>query len=297
MKITKMHGTGNDYVYVNGFEERVTNAPELARRMSDRHYGVGGDGLIIIQPPDSESTADCRMEMYNADGSRGEMCGNGIRCVAKYVHDHEICRRPTIQVQTDCGLKSLELEIDARGLVSEVTVDMGTPILAQEDIPAQLTKTPAEPAVEVPLEVESVGTVIVTLVSMGNPHCVVRLDDRQPLAQRVADLPLERIGPLFEHHPSFPARINTEFVVVTRPDEFDFRVWERGSGETLSCGTGACAAVVAGVLGGWGERQARVHLRGGDLVIRFDRETGHVFMTGPATEVFTAELDPTWLSL
>jgi diaminopimelate epimerase len=297
MKITKMHGIGNDYVYVDGFEETVGDAPGLARRVSDRHFGVGGDGLILIQPPEpTGEEVDCRMEMYNADGSRAQMCGNGIRCVAKYVHDHGICRQPSIRIQTDAGLRTVTVEAGPDGKVALVTVDMGIPILAQRDVPGSITSNPEEPAVEVPLEVESIGTVTVTLVSTGNPHCVVRLGDHQPLPSTVDALPLAKIGPLFENHPAFPQRINTEFVVVRGPKEFDFRVWERGSGETLACGTGACATVVAGILGQWSDRQVVVHLRGGDLSIRVDESDGHVFMTGPATEVFTAELDDAWLA-
>jgi len=295
MKITKMHGIGNDYVYVNGFEETAPDPAALSRRVSDRHFGVGGDGLILIQPPEDANEADCRMEMYNADGSRAQMCGNGIRCVAKYVYDHGICRRPTIRVQTDAGLRSLEVETDADDKVTRVTVDMGAPTLTQRDVPARVTSNTDEPAVEVPLEVESIGTVTVTVVSTGNPHCIVRLGEHQPLPKTVDELPLAEIGRLFENHPAFPERINTEFIVTLSPTEFDFRVWERGSGETLACGTGACASVVAGMLGKWSDREVTVHLRGGDLLIRVDEDSGHIFMTGSATEVFTAELDDVWL--
>ena len=306
MKVTKMHGIGNDYVYVDGFSEDIEDPPRLARLVSNRHFGVGGDGLIIIRPP-STAEGDCRMEMYNADGSRAQMCGNGIRCVAKFVRDRNIVDSDTIRVESDAGLRVIEIvpvtagkgrdAVALRAGETLVRVGMGNPGLAQKSLPAALRGAPDDQAVDAPLEVPDLGTVVVTLVSMGNPHCVVRLDEHQPSELRAPlhGLPLDRIGPLFEQHEAFPERINTEFVERVNDHELDFRVWERGSGETLACGTGACAAVVAGSLGGWLSRRATVHLRGGDLLIEWDDASGEVFMTGSATEVFTAELSPGWL--
>ncbi len=295
LKITKMHGIGNDYVYVNGFESQVEDAPRVAQMVSDRHFGIGGDGLVLIQPPTGD--AHCRMEMYNADGSRGLMCGNAIRCIGKFVSDHGIANYDVINVETDSGLMVLHTTKNSAGKVESVRVDMGPPYTAQKDLPADITGNVEEPALLVPLEVDGLGTFEVSLVSMGNPHCVIRLGDHQPLPDNVDDLDLRTIGPLFEHHPAFPERINTEFITIKNRNEIDFRVWERGSGETLACGTGACAAVVASFLAGWTEREVLVHLRGGDLEIEFDEATGRVFMTGPAEEVFTAEVDADWFNL
>jgi diaminopimelate epimerase len=254
VRMTKMHGIGNDYVYVDCRERDVEDPPRLARAVARRHHGIGSDGLILVRPSDG---ADCRMEMYNADGSRGEMCGNGIRCVAKYVHDRGLAANP-IRIDTDDGVKTLTLELDAAGRVRGATVDMGVPVLDGPRIP-------------------------VTCVSMGNPHCVVFVPD-------VATLDLPRLGPAFEHHPFFPKRVNTEFVALRSRSVLDFRVWERGSGETMACGTGACAALVAGVLTGRTDRRATIHLRGGDLAIEW-RADDHVLMTGAAAEVFTADVD------
>lgn len=294
-----MHGIGNDYVYVNGFETRVSDPPALARKIADRHFGVGGDGLIIIRPP-SNGEADCRMEMYNADGSRAQMCGNGIRCVGKFVRDHGIVTGDRVRVETDSGLLELQLRTrpssdGTRELVDSVTVDMGKPRWTERDLPARVTGDPGAPALRVPLEVEGLGTLEVSLISTGNPHCVVRLEADHPLGADLVALDLPSIGPRFENHPAFPERVNTEFIRVLNRGEIDFRVWERGSGETLACGTGACAAVVACHLNGWTDGEVMVHLRGGDLQIRFDEASGHVFMTGPATEVFSAELNRCWL--
>lgn len=297
MKITKMHGSGNDYVYLDAFTESVENAPRLARRLADRHFGVGGDGLIIIRPPEGGG-ADCRMEMYNADGSRAQMCGNGIRCVGKYVFDHGLVRKTRLVVETDAGPRDLELHPGAgrNAKIEKVTVDMGRPAFAQSALPSHVPGAPADRVVDTPIEVPELGTVVVTLVSMGNPHCVVRLTRDQPIAGPLESLDLQRVGPLFEHHPAFPERINTEFITLRGPTEIDLRVWERGSGETLACGTGACAAVAAGVIAGWNDRRSIVHLRGGDLEIHYDQTSDRVFMTGEATEVFSAELSPRWLS-
>jgi len=273
LRVTKMHGTGNDYVYLDCREREVADPPRLARAVSLRHQGIGADGLVLIRP---SAVADCRMEMYNADGSRAEMCGNGIRCVAKFVYDRGLRRNP-MRVETDGGTKTLVLALDARGLACGATVDMGAPILDGPRIPV----ASEGPVIDRPLEIG--GTAYrVTCVSMGNPHCVIFVPD-------VERLELDRLGPPFERHPFFPKRVNTEFVAVRSPRELDFRVWERGSGETLACGTGACAAVVAGVLTGRTDRQVTVHLRGGDLDIEW-RANDHVYMTGSAAEVFSADI-------
>lgn len=280
MKFTKMQGCGNDYVYVNLFEEQVEDPAGLARMVSDRHFGVGSDGLILIAPSDM---ADCRMIMYNADGSQGEMCGNGIRCVAKYAYDHGIVRKPEITVETGAGVKSLVLQVE-NGKAVSVRVDMGEPILDPDRIPVRAGE---ERAVDVPVTtVEADGSAKewrMTCVSMGNPHAVIFVDD-------VGSFPLEHYGPLFESHELFPNRVNTEFVQVLSREEVSMRVWERGSGETLACGTGACASVMACILNGKTGNRVRIHLLGGDLFIEYDEETNHIFMTGPAVEVFGGEL-------
>lgn len=274
LRFTKMHGIGNDYVYVDCFREVVADPPALARRVSPRHTGVGADGLILICP---SRQADCRMEMYNADGSRGEMCGNGIRCVAKYVYERGIARREELRIETDAGIKSVR--VDSRnGRVDSVTVDMGRPILEGPLIPVAAEGR----VIDHPLAVG--GRLFnVTCVSMGNPHCVV-------FVQSIAGLPLHQLGPQFETHPFFPRRVNTEFVEVLGPAELRMRVWERGSGETLACGTGACAAAVAAALTGRAGRRSLVHLNGGDLTIEWRDDDG-VLMTGPAEEVFTGEIE------
>jgi len=275
MKFTKLHGAGNDYVYVNLFEEIVENPEEAAKIVSDRHFGIGSDGLILIGPSDK---ADVRMHMYNADGSRGKMCGNGVRCVGKYAYDHGLAKKDVITVETDAGIKILEMQIE-NGKAVGAKVDMGSPILAPRQIPMD---TDVEQFVLSPIVVDQ-KEVLGTAVSMGNPHLVVYVED-------VNALDLEKIGPAFENHPLFPERVNTEFIEVIRFDEIKMRVWERGSGETLACGTGACASVVAGVLAGRNAEKTLVHLRGGDLTIHYDTKIGHVFMTGPAVEVFTGEI-------
>ena len=285
MRFTKMHGLGNDYVYINGFEERVAGAPAWAVKLSNRHFGVGSDGLILIQPP-SSAAADCRMEMYNADGSRAQMCGNGIRCVAKYVHDHGLARKAEMLIETDAGIKKVRVETGKDGKVVQAEVDMGFPALARSAIPLRDGGDPRQPAIDVPMEVLG-RSFRMTAVSMGNPHAVIRLDT-SGIVTSLGDLPLAEWGPHFERHPWFPERTNTELITLRSPGELDLRVWERGSSETLACGTGACAAVVAGVVNGWCEREVVVHLRGGDLRIRWP-EGGPVFMTGPAVEVFRGE--------
>lgn len=275
LPFTKMHGIGNDYVYVDAFAHRVADPVAVARRVSPRRTGVGADGLILIAP---STEADCRMEMYNADGSRGEMCGNGIRCVAKYAYEHGLVTGNPMRIETDAGIKTLNLEI-RNGRVEQVTVDMGAPILDGPRIPVAAEGR----VIDAPLEVAG-STYRVTCVSMGNPHCVLFVDD-------IAALDLEDIGPRFEHHPFFPSRVNTEFVRVKSPRELAMRVWERGSGETAACGTGACAVLVAAVLTGHSERQATVRLPGGDLLIEWRASDDHVYMTGSATEVFTGEVE------
>lgn len=275
MKFTKMQGLGNDYVYVNCFEERIDNPPELARRISDRHFGVGSDGLIMINPSDR---ADFEMEMYNADGSRGEMCGNGIRCVAKYVYDYGLTDKTDISVETLGGIKYLELTVED-GKVRTVKVDMGKPELEPQKIPV---KADGDKAVDEPILVGG-EEYRMTCVSMGNPHAVVFV------GCDVRDFPLEEIGPKFESHERFPNRVNTEFVRVIDRHTAEMRVWERGSGETLACGTGACAVAVACVLNGLTEDEVTVRLLGGDLQIHWDREKDTVYMTGPAEVVFDGE--------
>lgn len=276
MKFTKMHGCGNDYVYVNCFEETVEDPAQVARFVSDRHFGIGSDGLILICPSE---VADFRMRMFNADGSEGEMCGNGIRCVAKYVYDYGLTDKTCIRVQTGGGIKELELTVED-GRVALVKVNMGAPILKPARIPIDLE---GDRVVDRPIEVDG-KTVSITGVSMGNPHAVVFVEDTK-------SLDLEKIGPSYEHHPLFPARINTEFVQVLNRHEINMRVWERGSGETLACGTGTCASVVACVLNGLTEPEVDVHLLGGDLHIFYDRKEDTVWMTGPATVVFDGEID------
>ncbi|MBI1310316.1 diaminopimelate epimerase [bacterium] len=274
MRFTKMHGAGNDYVYVNCFEPvELGDVPELARQISDRHFGVGGDGLVLICPSER---GDARMRMYNADGSEAEMCGNAVRCVAKFVYDHGIAKKDELQIETGRGVLTLQCST-SNGLVDRVRVNMAQPILTSAEIP---TKLPGDPPVKAPLQIGN-RTLEVTCVSMGNPHAVTFVDE-------VTDDWVLNIGPQVEVHPAFPRKINAEFIQVLSPTETRMRVWERGSGETLACGTGACASVVAGVLAGVNERRVTVHLRGGDLEIEW-AESGDVYMTGPATEVFSGE--------
>ncbi len=274
---TKMQGAGNDYVYISAFENEIpqSDKPELARRVSDRHFGIGSDGLIFINPSEK---ADFEMEMYNADGSRSEMCGNGIRCVARYVHDHGLTQKTAFTVESGGALHDLELHM-RDGKVDAVTVDMGAPILETEKIPVLLQPSPA---VSVPLKVGG-KTYEVTCVSMGNPHCVVFTDD-------VEQLPLEKLGPLFEHHPAFPKRINTEFVQLLGSDTVRMRVWERGAGETMACGTGCCATAAACVLNGLTGPEVKVIVNGGEIFIRWDRDRDVIYMTGPAEEVFSGTI-------
>lgn len=271
MEFTKMHGCGNDYVYVNLFQETVKDAAKLSIAVSDRHFGIGSDGLITIGPSD---VADFRMRIYNADGSEAEMCGNGIRCVAKYVYDHKLTQKKEITVETGAGIKTLQLTVE-KEKVTLVRVDMGEPILKPEEIPVQAE---GEQVVDEPIEVGGKEWRM-TCVSMGNPHAVVFVEDTE-------HFDLETYGPLFENHPRFPKRTNTEFVQVISRAEASMRVWERGSAETWACGTGTCATVMACILNHKTENKVLVHLRGGDLTIEYDPKSNHIFMTGPATEVF-----------
>lgn len=275
MKFTKMHGIGNDYVYVNCFEESVKNPAEVSKFVSDRHFGIGSDGLILISP---SAIADFRMNIYNADGSQAEMCGNGIRCVAKYVYDYGLADKTEISVETLAGIKYLRLQVE-NGKVANVEVNMGAPILEPKEIPVAVEESPV---VNVPVEVK--GKIYhMTCVSMGNPHAIIFMNN-------VKDLDIAAIGPYFENHTVFPKRTNTEFVEVLDRNTVNMRVWERGSDETLACGTGACATTVACILNDKTENEVTVHLLGGDLKIRWDREANQVYMTGPATVVFDGEI-------
>ena len=275
MKFTKMHGIGNDYVYVNCFEESVKNPAEVSKFVSDRHFGIGSDGLILISP---SAIADFRMNIYNADGSQAEMCGNGIRCVAKYVYDYGLTDKTEISVETLAGIKYLRLQVE-NGKVASVEVNMGAPILEPKEIPVAVEESPV---VNVPVEVK--GKIYhMTCVSMGNPHAIIFMNN-------VKDLDIAAIGPYFENHTVFPKRTNTEFLEVLDRNTVNMRVWERGSDETLACGTGACATTVACILNDKTENEVTVHLLGGDLKIRWDREANQVYMTGPATVVFDGEI-------
>lgn len=277
MKFTKMHGCGNDYVYVDCTVEKVDAPEEVSRFVSDRHFGIGSDGLILICPSE---VADVRMRMFNADGSEGAMCGNGIRCVGKYAFDHGLVHREEITVETGSGIKTLQLHT-GDGRVQTVTVDMGKPETAPEKIPVKMPEK-VEAVIDYPIMTDGTAWRI-TCVSMGNPHGVVFVEENRTL-----DLP--KIGPLFEHHPWFPDRINTEFIKILSREEISMRVWERGSGETMACGTGACASVVAAVLNDLTEETVMVHLLGGDLRITYDRAAERVWMEGSATEVFSGEI-------
>lgn len=278
MKFTKMHGAGNDYIYVNCFQEQIHNRSAVAKFVSDRHFGIGSDGLICIEP---SQVADFKMDMYNADGSQGKMCGNASRCVAKYVCDNGMTDRDEISLETLSGVKSIRVTKE-NGRVKSACVNMGAPILDPREIPARFE---GETAVARPMTVGG-RAYTVTCVSMGNPHCVTVIDS-------VDKLEIEKTGPLFENDGHFPDRVNTEFIERVGPDVFKMRVWERGSGETLACGTGACASAVAMVLNGMCRKDTdiRVILRGGELTIRWDSESGDVYMTGPAETVFTGEID------
>lgn len=275
MKFTKMHGIGNDYVYVNCLKEEVSNPAEVAKLVSDRHFGIGSDGLILIRPSD---VADFEMEMYNADGSHGAMCGNGIRCVAKYVYDYGLTDKAQIAIVSGGSIKYLDLTVED-GKAVQIKVNMGPAILDAKEIPVIYNKTEV---INEPIDVNGI-TYHMTCISMGNPHAVVFVDDVKGLA-------IEAIGVQFEHHSCFPDRVNTEFVRVLDEHTVEMRVWERGSGETLACGTGACAAAVASILNGHVQGPVTVKLLGGDLFIEWDQETNQVYMTGPAATVFEGEI-------
>lgn len=279
MKFTKMHGIGNDYVYVNCFEETVDDPEELSVKISDRHFGIGADGLILICPSEK---ADFRMRMFNADGSEGIMCGNGTRCIGKYVYDHKMTDKTEITLETLGGIKKIKLYPED-GLVKTAEVDMGEAILKPENIPVAVQ---GESFINVPVTAGEMN-VHITAVSMGNPHAVIFMDK-----DTIYDLDLEKIGPHFENHSLFPQRVNTEFIEVLSENNLKMRVWERGSGETWACGTGACASVVAACLNGYCKRdtEVTVNLRGGDLQITW-RSDGHVIMRGPAVTVFDGEIN------
>ncbi|MGE4354263.1 MAG: diaminopimelate epimerase [Oscillospiraceae bacterium] len=275
MKFSKMQGAGNDYVYVNCFEERIDDRPALARRVSDRHFGIGADGLICICPSE---TADFKMDMYNADGSHSAMCGNGIRCVGKYVYEKGMTVKPVITIESGGEIKTLWLNIED-GVVRSARVNMGSPKLSPGDIPVDFD---GETFLQMPVDVDNV-VYIISCVSMGNPHAVLFVED-------VDSIDLEKIGPKFENHPLFPQRINTEFVQVVDSHTLKMRVWERGTGETLACGTGASASLVAAVLAGKAQDKATLLLRGGQLFVEWDRNKNNVYLTGPAELVFDGEL-------
>ena len=295
MRFIKMHGIGNDYVFVNGFEQSVDNPAALATRIADRHYGVGGDGLILVLPPDEGNGAHVRMQMFNADGSEAEMCGNGVRCVCKLAYDHGLCDANPMLVQTGNGVLTLQYTTNADDKVEQVTVDMDQPILEAGRIPVVLPRqTPSQHIVDFPLDkfipmgapaewmCECGLDMRMTCLSMGNPHMVI-------YCQHVQAVPLETIGPFLERQSIFPQRINVHFVQVDSPDIVTMRTWERGSGRTLACGTGASAVCVAGVLTGRTQRDLLAHLPGGDLTLQWRENDNHVLMTGPATEVFTGQ--------
>lgn len=278
MKFTKMQGCGNDYVYVNGFVEKLDceAKPDIVRRLSDRHFGIGGDGVIFINPSE---IADFEMEMFNADGTRAQMCGNGIRCVAKYVYDYGLTDKTSLTIESFGAIKYIDLTVE-NGKVSLVRVNMGAPILIAKDVPV-LSEN--EQVIDEEIEVE--GNVYrMTCVSMGNPHAIVYMDD-------VKDLDIEKIGPFFENHKRFPERVNTEFVKVIDRNTVEMRVWERGTGETLACGTGCCAIAVACILNGLTDSKVTVKVLGGELLCEWDREANLVYMTGPAVSVFDGEIN------
>ncbi|MCX8123683.1 MAG: diaminopimelate epimerase [Spirochaetes bacterium] len=271
MPFTKLHGIGNDYIYINAIQHPIKNPKKLAQAMSNRHFGVGADGLILILP---SQKADFRMRMFNADGSEAEMCGNGIRAFAKYVYDHKLTKKTHISIETLAGIKYVQCTVK-KGKVHTVTVDMGEPILLRDKIP--MIGNPGT-VIEEEIHVDGVKFAI-TAVSMGNPHVVIYVED-------VKNFPVEKYGPMIENHELFPKRTNVEFVQIVNEKEVIQRTWERGSGETLACGTGASAVTVAGVLTKKTARKLKVHLSGGDLTIEWKEKDNHVYLTGPAEEVF-----------
>ncbi|MBQ4133709.1 MAG: diaminopimelate epimerase [Desulfovibrionaceae bacterium] len=275
MQFTKMHGLGNDYIYISLFTETVNDPAALSRAMSDRHFGIGSDGIVLIGPAGHGVDADFQMQIYNSDGSQAEMCGNAIRCVGKFVYDNALTDKTTLKVETLGGIKILELTVKDNKVAS-VRVDMGEPGLKPELLPMN---APGDSFIGQEIIADG-QSYTATAVSMGNPHLVIPM-------QGVAELNLPALGPRFEHHPLFPRRTNTEFIENPDMDNIIMRVWERGAGETLACGTGASASLVASVLAGKANRKATVHLLGGDLIVEWDEKTNHVFMDGPATTVFT----------
>lgn len=300
MKFTKMHGAGNDYVYVDCTKNDLNNPSEIAIKVSDRHFGIGSDGLILIKPSDK---ADFFMDMYNADGSRGKMCGNGIRCVGKFVYDNKLTDKTTVTIDTLSGVKTIKLNIGSDGKVESARVNMGAPVLQPSQVPVDITELESyknmskeqmqkekeyvtEPVVSEHIKVND-KEYEVTCVSMGNPHAIVYLDNDI----NIKKFEIEKIGPAFENHKAFPDRINTEFIQVMDKDNLNMRVWERGSGETLACGTGACASLVATVLNGKCNDTATLHLLGGDLKITWDKKDNTVYLEGPAKTVFTGEIE------
>ena len=278
MKFTKMHGAGNDYIYVNCFEETVPNPTETAVKVSDRHFGIGSDGLVLIEP---SNIADFKMDIYNSDGSQAKMCGNATRCVAKYVYDNRMTEKREISLETLSGIKTIKMFVE-NGKVKSAAVNMGAPITEPSKIPVNII---AETVINKPINVAG-KEYAVTCVSMGNPHCILFVDDTDGIE-------IERIGPLFENHPLFPDRINTEFIQLLDGKTFKMRVWERGAGETLACGTGACASTAAAILNGYCKKDEDISviLKGGILTIRWDSKSGDIFMTGPAETVCTGEIE------
>ena len=276
MEFVKMEGCGNDYVYVNGFNTKIDNPNELSKIVSDRHFGIGSDGLIVINPSE---VADFKMSMYNADGSEGKMCGNGIRCVAKYVYDYKMIDKEVITVETLAGIKTLKLNVE-NGKVKTVRVNMGSPIINAKDVPVISDK---EKVINEPVVIDG-KEYNITCISMGNPHAITFVDDTDSLK-------IEKIGPGFEKNEIFPDRVNTEFIQIIDRKTIKMRVWERGSGETLACGTGACASVVACVLNNLTDNKVTVKLLGGDLEIKYDTDENTVYMTGPARIAFTGNID------
>lgn len=286
IKFTKMHGLGNDYVYVNGFEQTqsITDPAALSRKISDRHFGVGGDGLILLLPPEEGMDAHCQMRMFNIDGSEGEMCGNGIRCVCKLAHDSGAVTALPMKIQTGNGVLTLAYTLGDNGLVDCVTVDMGEPRLDPAEVPVDVSQmTPTDQPHTFGFKIDNPNATFTgTFCSTGNPHVTIYVDDLDVVA-------LETVGPLLENHPAFPSRMNVHFVQVLSREEVRVRHWERGSGITMACGTGASAVCVAGVLTGVGERTITANLPGGPLVLEWKEADNHVYMTGPATTVFTGE--------
>ncbi len=277
MKFTKMHGAGNDYIYINGFEEHIENPTEFSIKYSDRHKGIGADGLVLILPSE---TCDFRMRMFNADGSEGEMCGNASRCIGKYVYDKKLTTKKEVLLETLAGVKVLKLFTDENNQVEKVTVNMGEPILEAKKIPTTLISSPV---VSEKVQFNDEFTLDVTAVSMGNPHAIIFMDEIQNLA-------IEKVGTVVENAEVFPNRTNVEFIKVVNKNEIDMRVWERGSGETMACGTGACAAAVASVLNNHTERKVKVNVLGGVLEIEWNEQDNNVYLTGGATTVFEGEI-------